>query len=135
MERSDIGTMINPINYEIIYADPPWSYRNKGVDGAASKHYPTMSQLDIMALPVNGIAARDSVLFLWVTYPLLKEGLEVMDAWGFTYKTIAFQWVKTYPKSGQFVFGTGFWTRSNTEACLLGVMGKPKKPAIALVSL
>lgn len=113
--------------YGIIYADPPWSYRNKGVDGAAEKHYRTMSLTDIMALPVSEIAADDSVLFLWVTYPMLQEGLNVIKAWGFTYKTIAFQWVKTYPKCGKFVFGIGNWTRSNSECCLLATKGKPKR--------
>lgn len=113
--------------YEIIYADPPWQYTNKGVQGAAEKHYRTMSLADIMALPVDDLAADNCALFIWVTYPMLQEGLSVIRAWGFEYKTIAFQWIKTYPKCGKFVFGLGHWTRSNTECCLLAIKGAPKR--------
>lgn len=113
--------------YGIIYADPPWQYTNKGVSGAAEKHYRTMTIADIRALPVADIAADSCALFIWVTYPMLKEGLSVIESWGFTYKTIAFQWVKTYPKCGKFVLGLGNWTRGNSECCLLGIKGNPKR--------
>ena len=83
---------------------------------------------DIYALPVERIADESCILFLWVTYPMLREGLEVMRSWGFTYKTIGFQWVKTYPKSTHiFVLGLGRWTRGNTECCLIGLKGRPKR--------
>ena len=64
----------------------------------------------------------------WVTYPMLPDGLKLINAWGFKYKSIAFQWVKTYPKqTDKFVFGLGRWTRGNTECCLLATKGKPKR--------
>lgn len=64
---------------------------------------------------------------MWVTFPLLQEGLDTISAWGFKYKTIAFNWIKTNPKKGNLFWGMGNWTRSNSELCLLGVKGKPKR--------
>lgn len=114
--------------YEIIYADPPWQYNDKGCHGGVEKQYPTMPNEDIYKLPVEKLAAKDCVLFLWATYPKLPEALETIKAWGFKYKTIAFQWVKVYPKStDKFVVGLGRWTRGNTEPCLLAVKGHPKR--------
>lgn len=113
--------------YNIIYADPPWSYKDTGCQGAAAAQYDTMSVEQIKALPVYNIADKDCVLFLWATYPKLEEALEVIKAWGFTYKTIAFQWVKTYKSGfGEFL-GLGRWTRGNTEPCLLATKGKPHR--------
>lgn len=114
--------------YQIIYADPPWSYQDKKCNGACEFHYPTMKIEDICNLPIKNIADKDCVLFMWVTYPMLKEGLKLIEAWGFKYKTIGFQWLKTYPKSTEkFVFGLGRWTRGNTECCLIATKGKPKR--------
>ena len=76
--------------YSVIYADPPWSYRNKGTRAAADNHYQTMSLLDIQVLPVQDIAADDCALFLWATFPMLREAIETIEAWGFSYKTAAF---------------------------------------------
>ena len=118
--------------YSIIYADPPWGYQNKGTRAAASKHYGVMKLEDIKKMGVGaagggGIANGDCALFMWATFPMLKEALEVIEAWGFTYKTIAFNWVKQN-KSGEGLFmGLGNWTRSNSEICLLAVKGKPKR--------
>lgn len=118
--------------YSIIYADPPWGYQNKGTRAAASKHYGVMKLEDIKKMGVGaagggGIANDDCALFMWATFPMLKEALEVIEAWGFTYKTIAFNWVKQN-KSGEGLFmGLGNWTRSNSEICLLAVKGKPKR--------
>lgn len=80
--------------YSVIYADPPWSYRDKGCSGNAADHYQTMTIEDICNLPVQDLAADNCVLFLWATYPMIKEALKVIEAWGFKYKTIGFQWVK-----------------------------------------
>ena len=84
--------------FNIIYADPPWKFQTYSERGSQLKsadcHYSCMKFDDILSLPVESIAADDSILFLWVTFPLLKEGLEVMKAWGFTYKTCGFNWVK-----------------------------------------
>ena len=72
--------------YEIIYADPPWRYSAKKVQGAAENHYPTMSIDELCALPVAELAAKDSALFMWATFPQLPEALRLIRAWGFTYK-------------------------------------------------
>ena len=93
----------------------------------AENHYPTMSIDDICALPVADIAAKDSVLFLWATFPMLPEALRVISAWGFKYKTVAFVWLKQNPKAQSWFFGMGFWTRGNAEICLLATRGNPKR--------
>lgn len=113
--------------YQIIYADPPWSYQDQGCQGTMANHYKGMRLEDIKALPVKDITSEDAVLFLWTTYPMLKEALEVISAWGFKYKTIAFQWVKLNKKNGKYFFGLGRWTRGNTEPCLLATKGSPKR--------
>ena len=95
--------------------------------GVAENHYPTMKLSDICALPVGDLADEDCVLFLWATYPNLREALAVIKAWGFQYKTVAFTWVKRNKKSPGFFLGLGFWTRSNAEICLLATKGKPKR--------
>ena len=106
--------------YQIIYADPPWQYNRKAGQGIAADHYPTMSLQEICDLPVGKLADKDCVLFLWVTFPQLREGLSVIQAWGFQYKTVAFVWVKKNKKADTLFLGLGHWTRSNAEICLLG---------------
>ena len=107
--------------YPIIYADPPWRYSAKKVQGAAENHYPTMSIDELCALPVAELAAKDSALFMWATFPQLPEALRLIRAWGFTYKSVAFVWLKKNRKSESWFYGLGFWTRGNAEVCLLGV--------------
>ena len=85
--------------YEIIYADPPWRYSAKKVQGAAENHYPTMSIDELCALPVAELAAKDSALFMWATFPQLPEALRLIRAWGFTYKSVAFVWLKKNKKA------------------------------------
>ena len=80
--------------YKIIYADPPWRYARSKVQGAAEKHYPTMS---------------------------------IEELWGFTYKSVAFVWLKQNRKSPTWFYGLGFWTRGNAEICLLATKGHPKR--------
>lgn len=116
--------------YKIIYADPPWQYRvysKKGQGRSAENHYHTMNIKDIMALPVDKIADKDCILFLWITFPCLKEGIDVMERWGFKYKTCGFNWVKRNKKKNTYFMGLGFWTRSNSEVCLIGTKGQPKR--------
>ena len=138
--------------YRVIYADPSWNFRTyskKNQTRAAENHYPIMTLEDIKALPVSEVAHPEgSALFLWVTDPMLRQGLEVMEAWGYEYRTVAFTWVKTnrLPKrkknlTGRFLMfwddilydaktffmGMGYWTRGNPEMCLLGVRGKSPK--------
>lgn len=115
--------------YNIIYADPPWRYADRGCNGACENHYKTMNIYDICSLPVQRIAADNSVLFLWTTYPMLQEAMLLIKAWGFKYKTIGFQWIKENKSGNGFFFGLGRWTRGNSEACLLAVRGKPKRVA------
>jgi N6-adenosine-specific RNA methylase IME4 len=123
--------------YKIIYADPPWKYRDTasaGERGAVHK-YDVMPLGDIKRLPVASIAEPDSVLFLWVTMPFIKEGVEVIQSWGFTYKTVAFTWVKLNKHTKTPFMGMGNWTRSNAELCLLGVKGKPKRVSARVKSV
>ena len=113
--------------YQIIYADPPWSYQDKGCNGNAERHYKTMSLNDICSLPIHKIRDDNCVLFLWTTYPMYAEALEVMKWWGFKYKTIGFQWIKLNKKNRRPFYGLGRWTRGNTEPCLIAVRGKPRR--------
>jgi N6-adenosine-specific RNA methylase IME4 len=121
--------------YNIIYADPAWAYRVHVKDnnnpnrphGAirnANHYYNTMSTEEIKNLPVNEIADKNCILFLWVTNPLLPEGLEVIKSWGFEYKTVGFVWMKTYKKSGKIWVGMGHYTRSSAELCLIATKGR-----------
>ena len=122
--------------YAVLYADPPWNYRDKASAGkrGASYKYPCMSVAEIAALPVQAISAPHSAMFMWVTPPMLDAGMDVLKAWGYEYKTIAFTWVKT-TKRGKLFWGMGNWTRANAEHCLLGVRGKPKRVSAAVHSV
>lgn len=102
-------------------------YSKKGAGRSAESHYPTMRIEDIRALPVGAIAAENCALFLWITFPNLREGLTVLNAWGFTYKTIAFVWVKLNKKAPTLFWGMGYWTRANVELCLLATRGRPRR--------
>tara|TARA_B100000614_G_scaffold181532_1_gene162284 strand:- start:411 stop:953 length:543 start_codon:yes stop_codon:yes gene_type:complete len=116
--------------YGVIYADPPWSfktYSNKGKDRSPEKHYNVLSLADISLLPVSNIAKPDAVLLMWVIDPLLDKAFEVINAWGFKYKTVAFTWAKTNKTKPGFFTGLGYWTRGNPEMCLLATKGKPKR--------
>lgn len=128
--------------YNIIYADPPWDYKDKrgGIIGYGSvlAHYDTMKTQDIIWLPIRKIADNDCILFCWVTFPCLIDGLRVIKGWGFEYKTIGFCWIKTLKKQPiqqtsflpydviDSFFGIGHYTKSNCEVCLIGIKGKPE---------
>ena len=116
--------------YNIIYADPPWEYKQSGSKtnsrGMAKQHYSTMSTKEICNLPIRKIATDDSLLFLWATFPNIGEALKVMEAWGFKYKTAAFVWIKKNRKSDSLFWGMGAYTRANAEVCLLGISSKTK---------
>lgn len=128
------------MKYKIIYADPAWSYNDKSLNrGGAQRHYSTMSIEDIKAMNVEEISDTDCTLFIWATFPLLQEALDVIKSWGFEFKTCAFVWVKANKKTAveQYSFlpqdnietfmGMGSWTRANAEICLLATKGKPKR--------
>ena len=113
--------------YQIIYADPPWRYNDRKCNGACEHHYQTMKLEDLCHLPINSISDDNCVLFLWTTYPMLQEAMKLINAWGFSYKSIGFQWIKKNKSGNGFFFGLGRWTRGNTEPCLIAVKGKPKR--------
>jgi N6-adenosine-specific RNA methylase IME4 len=130
------------VKYNIIYADPPWSYNDKSLNrGGALRHYNTMTIDEICSLPINEISNDDCVLFMWTTFPKLNECFKVIESWGFEYKTCAFVWIKTNKRldTEQLTFlpedmfdfdefmGMGRWTRSNAEICLLSTKGKIKR--------
>lgn len=118
--------MVN-LPYKIIYIDPPWKYADRGCQGTMQNHYDGLDLKIMKKLTINELADEDCVLFIWTTYPMLKECLELIEAWGFKYKTIAFQWVKLNKSGKGYFFGLGRWTRGNTECCLLATKGKPKR--------
>ncbi|HBV97753.1 MAG TPA: DNA methyltransferase [Desulfotomaculum sp.] len=111
------------MKYNVLYADPGWKYDNQRTGGShksgAAQKYTVMSVEEICRLPVPEISDRNAVLFLWATVPMLKEGLQVMQAWGFNYKTKI-----TWRKTGRL--GLGYWFRGEIEELLFGVRGKIK---------
>ncbi len=136
----------HPVPCDLILADPPWHFKNWGGRKPGDKHnrgrgagahYFTMSNADICAMPVEPIAAPDSVLLMWFSWPQLPDALEVIAAWGFQFKTRAFTWVKPCKSSaGGFAMveddstwrmTQGYATRSNDEACLLATRGNGLK--------
>ena len=124
--------------YQIIYADPPWHYsggkgKNSAKWGNSLSSFPCMKIEDIKKLPIRGLLAENCVLFLWGTWPLLQEALDVMKSWGFIYKTCAFVWNKTYKGLwGKPYCGMGYWTRSGSEYCLLGFHGKMERDSASV---
>ncbi|TFG19278.1 MAG: hypothetical protein EU530_06765 [Promethearchaeota archaeon] len=116
--------------YQIIYADPPWKFTSKKFqdggryfDRLESNHYSTMSVRELSKLPIQRIIAEDAACFLWVVDSHLKEGLYVLKHWGFTYKTVAFNWIKTSKNDKRF-FNFSPWTLKSWEFVLLGTTGK-----------
>jgi N6-adenosine-specific RNA methylase IME4 len=133
-------------HYGAILADPPWRFRtwdqrtaiprtrSTGTNVSAATHYSTMPIEDLCALPVSELAATDCGLFLWASWPQMVDAFAVIEAWGFKFKTAAFVWTKAH--AGQLEMfeqtipdqmGMGYWTRANTEPCLLATRGKPKR--------
>ena len=123
--------------YSIIYADPPWTYRDKALAGkrGACCKYSVMTEHDLQELPVASLTAPDCVLFMWVTMPKLDEAFPLIKAWGFEYKTAAFTWVKRNKKAPSWFWGMGRWTRANPEICLLATKGSPKRVSAAVHSV
>ena len=109
--------------YNVIYADPPWSYDNKKTGGSMSSgaldKYNTMSLGDLKAMPIDNITSDNSICFIWATVPLLNEGIDLLQCWGFKYKTMI-----TWEKTG--IYGMGHWLRVQTEHILIGVKGHVK---------
>ena len=119
--------------YNIIYADPPWKYTESGTNAKVEgRHYPSMSLEEICAMPINTICADKCILFLWATFPRLKDALATIEAWGFVYHSLGFDWTKL-AKNGAPKMGCGYYTRQNNEICLIAVP-KDKKRRIAPLS-
>lgn len=127
------------LKYNIIYADPPWQYKDKSLNmGGAERHYKTLPIEEIKNLPVKNLSHKNCLLFIWVTFPLLLDCISVFNPWGFKYKTCGFVWVKTKPSlninqaaffpvdSFDDYMGMGHYTRSNSEICLIGKKGTPE---------
>jgi N6-adenosine-specific RNA methylase IME4 len=118
-----LKTKDKKMKYNVIYADPPWSYENKKtggtMDSSAEDKYNTMSLTDILEMPIRQISDKNAVLFLWATVPLMPEAFQVMQDWGFKYKTML-TWRKVMS------MGMGYWFRGQTEHLLFGVKGQVK---------
>ncbi len=111
--------------YQIIYADPPWAYNESGSGNrVVSSKYPTMQIEDICNLNVDLITDENCILFLWATFPRLSEALKLINAWGFEYKGLGFNWIKKNKKTDSLFWGMGYYTRQNPEICLIGRKGK-----------
>jgi len=129
--------------YKALLVDPPWHFqawaggRFNGdpkpvYTPARAPDYPTMREPELAGLPIEALAAKDCVLFMWTCWPVLEQALRLIPLWGFTFKTCAFSWMKADPYrlfADDFTpfAGLGYWTRSNTEPCLLATRGKPKR--------
>lgn len=136
-EKTSIDETINNFikytqgkKYKTIYADPPWQFQNR-TGKVAPEHkrlnrYPTMKLEDIMKLPVGDVADEKSHLYLWVPNALLPEGLQVMEAWGFEYKTNLI-WEKTRKDGEPDGRGVGFYFRNATEILLFGIKGEKNR--------
>ena len=118
--------------YQVIYADPPWSYYNDStanpdcttVKGMRRPPYKVMSSSEIAKLPVNDIAEKNSILFVWTTDYHLEKCLKVISSWGFEYKTIGFAWQKKTKAGVPVCFMGAYTMKSGIELCLLATKGK-----------
>ena len=114
--------------YDVILADPPWAFdvwdKDTGQGRSAESYYSTMDIESICALPVKDLLNKNSVLFLWAVWPsIIPYAEQVINAWGFGYKTIGWVWVKAKKSGFGFFTGMGYYARANTEPCLLAVKG------------
>jgi N6-adenosine-specific RNA methylase IME4 len=118
----------------VVYADPPWPFETWSEGGkgrSADNHYNTLPIDELAELPVADLAADNTVLFLWCTWPHIALGshLAVIKAWGFEPKTVGFVWVKKNRRGKELHTGMGYWTRANSEVCLIATRGAPKRMA------
>ena len=124
--------------YNVLHIHPPWAFENwseKGEGRNASQHYATMTWDRIAALPVGHLAAQDCACFLWCVDPLLDRAFDVLRAWGFEYRTVAFTWAKRTRTAKAWHMGTGYYTRANPETCLLGITGSMERKSAAVRQL
>ena len=146
---SDVFDGLPRNHFGAILADPPWHFQtySRGRIGGVNNtnpipvftpcrapDYRTMDAEEIFSLPIKDFASDDSVLFLWICWPNLKVSLEAIEKWGFIYKTCAFSWMKADNRQPHFFqeelkadMKLGYWTRANSEVCLLATRGRPKR--------
>ena len=117
------------MRFKILLADPPWAYQNwtDAKNGAAASAMECVPEREMSTWPVRDIAAEDSLLFLWATFPKLDEAVFLMECWGFEFVTTPFVWVKTTRDGLYLKNGPGFWTMSGAECVLLGRRGRGVK--------
>lgn len=118
---------LEPHSFQMICADPPWDFSLfsiKGGNKSAQKHYRCLPIEEIMAFPVQDLAAENCLLAMYATAPMLRLQMRVLDAWGFTYKT-EMVWRKVF-ESGKQTFGPGYIVRGSHEPILLATRGHPK---------
>ena len=125
--------------YEIIFCDPPWKFNNKNTGGSmksgASNKYKVMTLDEMKLLPISDIASDNCVLFMWWVGSQPQEAIDLVDAWGFSLKTMTgFVWVKR-TKLWKMFFGMGHWTRAGAECCLIATKGKPKRLSASIRSV
>ena len=118
--------------YSVLLIDPPWSFKMYAASTASSRHaeayYPVLQMDDMKALPMDHLMADNCSVFMWACWPLLVEAIELGASWGLTFKTCAFNWVKLNKTQSDTPFtGMGYWTRSNSEPCLLFTKGHPRR--------
>lgn len=117
--------------YRAILLDPPWDFdvwsQDTGQGRAAEAHYPTMSLDQLAALPVRDLMDDDCAVFMWFVWPRMPDALVLADAWGLQYKTLAFDWLKRTSTGRAWHMGMGYWSRANSEGCLLFTKGSPKR--------
>jgi N6-adenosine-specific RNA methylase IME4 len=116
------------VKFKVILADPPWHFElwGEGKSRTASAKYAVQETDWISSLPIQAVCEEDCCLFLWTSWPKLYDAIAVIEGWGFTYKTLGFDWVKK-TSCNQPRINLGYWTRANSEPCLLATRGKPKR--------
>jgi N6-adenosine-specific RNA methylase IME4 len=125
---SELFTGLPLFHFGAILCDPPWRFKTYSVKGEAknaSAHYDCMGIRELSAMPVNQLAATDCAMVMWCTAPMLQEGLELLRAWGFDYKSMG-AWAKQSSTGAAWAFGTGYTYRSAVEPYILGTRGRPK---------
>lgn len=131
---SDLFAGLPRGHYRVLYADPPWlfhAWSQRGEDRGAVQHYGCMDLDAIKALPVGDVAAADAALFLWVVQPMLPEALSLIAAWGFTFKTVGYYWIKIKGGQDRLFYagddvkkGLGYHTRAGAEQCWIATRGR-----------
>lgn len=121
----------NENKYQLVYADCPWSYKDSGCRGGSHGKYGSLSKQELMKIPVEYIVADTAVCLFWVTSPCLPQAFDVLESWGFEYKTVFLCWRKT-TLDGRPMMGLGHYTRSCYEFLLLGTRCKTRHKGLNL---